>query len=184
MGLKEIGLKIEKAIYIVSRGIRVFSISALFIMMLFGTVGVIGRYIFNKPVKGDIELHELMMVVIIFTAMAYATTMKQHVFVELLVAKLKGRALAVANSIALFFSLIILSLIVWRMALVGWRELLSPTGKYTVLLGVPVAPFILLADAGLFLMTLVFLCQFIRQLTALFAFRTTGELSVSGVKVK
>jgi len=110
--------------------------------------------------------------------------MKQHVFVELLVAKLKGRALAVANSIALFFSLIILSLIVWRMALVGWRELLSPTGKYTVLLGVPVAPFILLADAGLFLMTLVFLCQFIRQLTALFAFRTTGELSVSGVKVK
>lgn len=184
MGLNAYGEKLEKVIYTLSRIIRVLSIAVLFFMMVFVTAGVIGRYLLNKPIKGDIELQELMMVVIVFTAMAYATTMKQHVFVELLVVKLKGRALAVVNSLALLLSLVILALIIWRTGLSGWQELMSPTGKYTIMHEIPVAPFILLADFGLILMFLVFLCQFIRGLNGTLKSKPAGNYFEKGVKVE
>jgi TRAP-type C4-dicarboxylate transport system permease small subunit len=153
-------------------------------MMLFVTAGVFGRYILNKPIKGDIELQEFMMVVIVFAAMAYATTVKQHVFVELLVARLKGRTLAIVNSIALFLGLIILALIIWRTGVAGWRELLSPTGQITMMLEIPIAPFILLAALGLMLMFLVFLCQFIQELRTVIGSNQSKIYFESGVKVK
>ncbi|MDD5703609.1 MAG: TRAP transporter small permease [Dehalococcoidales bacterium] len=173
MVIYAMGEKLEKVIYSMSRGFRVLSIAMLFIMMLFVTVDVIGRYIINKPINGDIELQELMMVVIIFGAMAYATTTKQHVFVELLVARLKGRSLAIVNSIALFLGLVFLALTIWRTGVGGWNEMMSPTGKYTMMLEIPIAPFILLADVGLILMFLVFLCQFIKVLNSAIGLKHT-----------
>ena len=184
MGINTAIGKIEKVIYTVSRGIRFLSISMLFIMMLFVTAGVLGRYILNKPIKGDIEIQELMMVVIVFSAMAYATTMKQHVFVELLVVRLKGRGLAVINSIALVLGLAILALIIWRTGVYGWNEMISPSGKYTGMLKIPVAPFILLADAGLILMFLVFLCQFIRSLSSVIRSQLANTYIKQGVEVE
>jgi TRAP-type transport system small permease protein len=168
--------KIEKVIYLISRGIRILSISMLFIMMLFVTSDVIGRYILNKPIKGDIEIQELMMVVIVFAAMGYATTLKQHVVVELLTSRLKGRSLAVINSIGLFLGLAILALIVWRTGIYGLKELMSPDGQYTGMLKIPIAPFILIADIGLILMALVFLCQLFQEMNSVLRYKPNSKI--------
>jgi len=90
------------------------SLLSLLIMVFFVTVDVIGRYLFNKPITGGMEIQELMMVVIVFLAMGVATQEKTHVIVELLIQYFKGRTLTITNSITGLISFAFVALLVWQ----------------------------------------------------------------------
>lgn len=51
---------------------------------LLTTVDVIGRYIFNRPVRGAFELTEVMMAALIFAALPLVTLQREHIAVDLL----------------------------------------------------------------------------------------------------
>jgi TRAP-type transport system small permease protein len=152
---------IERAIHFLSRGIRYISMAALFLMMCLITSDVIGRYVLNKPIKGAMEIDELMMVIVTFLALAYCTMNRSHIIVEVILFRLSKSTQAILNSISSFGGVIIIALIFWQTAVHGWGELLSPSGKITMLLSIPIAPFLLLAAAGYFVMTLELIISFI-----------------------
>ena len=56
----------------------------IFVMMLFMTLDVVLRYVFNSPVRGDYELIELAMVVLVFFAIPHTQTVKGHVAVDII----------------------------------------------------------------------------------------------------
>jgi TRAP-type C4-dicarboxylate transport system permease small subunit len=58
---------------------------ALFIMMLLTTADVIGRYFFNRPVLGALEITEFLVLILIFSFLAHSQAKKSHVSVDLLV---------------------------------------------------------------------------------------------------
>jgi TRAP-type C4-dicarboxylate transport system permease small subunit len=142
---------IESGIHSLSRGIRYIAMAALFLMMCLVAADVIGRYVFNNPIKGALEIDELMMVVVVFLAMAYCTMNKGHIIVELLLYRLSKRNQAILNSFSSVCGAIVIALITWQTGTRGWEELLSPTGSITMLLGIPIAPLLLLAAISLFL---------------------------------
>ncbi len=43
----------------------------LFLMMFFVVAGVIARYIMSRPIKGDMEIQELGMVLVVFVAFPF-----------------------------------------------------------------------------------------------------------------
>jgi TRAP-type C4-dicarboxylate transport system permease small subunit len=154
MKLSKIGNACARGIHWLTNGCKQIAAAMLFVMMLLVAADVTGRYVFNKPIKGTMEIEELMMVVTVFLSLAYCTFTKGHITVELLLSRLSRHSQAILNSVASVVSILVLAIIIWQMGLRGWLELLSPTGRVTMLLNIPVAPFILLAAIGCVLMAL------------------------------
>jgi TRAP-type C4-dicarboxylate transport system permease small subunit len=76
--------------------------------------------------------------------------------VELLVIRLKGRTLAIVNSIATLASLIFIALLIWQTAKNGLNDLTSEAPTISPSLSIPIAPFIFVATLGLIFMALEF----------------------------
>ncbi len=80
----------------------------LYIMMGLVIVDVGGRFLFNKPIAGNIELTEMLMVFSIYFGMAYTQREKGHVGMDLFVTTiLRGRAYHLNNMVIGFLSLLI-----------------------------------------------------------------------------
>ncbi len=58
---------------------------SLFAMMCLTVADVAGRYIFSKPILGAYELTEFMVLVLIFSFLAYTQAHKSHVAVDLFI---------------------------------------------------------------------------------------------------
>jgi TRAP-type C4-dicarboxylate transport system permease small subunit len=138
--------------------------AALFLMMLLVAADVIGRYVFSKPIKGAMEIDELMMVLVVFLVLAYCTLEKGHIRVELLLAHLSRRTQAILDSFTYLSSLGIVALFVWQMGMLGWQELFSPTGNVSLLLAIPEAPLLLLAAICCVLLCFELIIAFLQSL--------------------
>jgi TRAP-type transport system small permease protein len=144
-----IAKRTESYIHKISQNLRWISMGTLFLMMFLVTAGVIARYIFNKPIKGDMEIQELMMVLIVFVALPFLQHEKGNVYVELLVERLKGRPKAILQTVSQLLGMLILILIIWQTGIKAVHGLASMNTDVTLSLLIPTAPFVLIADIGL-----------------------------------
>jgi len=172
----------ETQIHRLSRWIRFASLAALFIMMFFVAADVFGRYILKKPIRGDMDLQEMMMVLVVFLALPYCTSLKGNIHVELLVNRLSGLRLAIVKSIGSLISLTIIVLIAWQIWVFGWRELLSLSARTTMLIHIPLGPFIIIAAIGYTIMALELLIDFVHCLSQVKNVMS-GHLPSVGIKV-
>jgi C4-dicarboxylate transporter DctQ subunit len=84
------------------------SVFIIMFLMFFATTEIIGRYLFNSPVPGHVEIVELIMVGIVFFGIAYTQRVGGHVRMELFVTKvLKGRSYHIAEAITNILSLFV-----------------------------------------------------------------------------
>jgi TRAP-type C4-dicarboxylate transport system permease small subunit len=143
-----------KIIHNINQWAFYFSLVILLLMIVFVAADVSGRYIFGKPILGDMEIQEYMMVLLVFLGLGVCTRDKQHVYVEILVQHFKGRKSAFIFGLGYLLSAIFLGLIVWQMVKNGLVELISPIGAVSTVLSIPKAPFILFAALGVTLMVL------------------------------
>ena len=84
------------------------SVFIIMFLMFFATTEIIGRYVFNSPVPGHVEIVELIMAGVVFFGIAYTERVGGHVRMELFVTRvLKGRAYHVAEAITAALSLFV-----------------------------------------------------------------------------
>lgn len=146
----------QKGILTVSRYLTWVSGCTIFAMMFLVSADVWARYIMKQPIKGSIDIGEMMLVLIGFLGMAHTQVEKGHVRVEILISRLSSRSQAVLDTISSFFSAIIFALISWNLTSKVWWIMASPeVGPQTNLLFIPHAPFILIAAFGCTLLCLV-----------------------------
>jgi len=110
----------------------------LFIMMLVTIVDVAGRYGFNAPLPGAVEITELLMGLLVFGGLPLVTLHEEHVTISLLDGLIRGRAKRVQRAIVSQISAVLVAFIAWRLVIRG-RELAS-YGDRSSYLGVPLAP--------------------------------------------
>lgn len=111
--------KIAKAMGGCSAVMAYIGALALFILMLLTTADVTGRYLFNKPILGTIELTEILILLIVFSFMANTQAEKRHVSVDLFFRRFRrpvrlGVELAIGT-----VCLVLMGLIVWRSGLMA-----------------------------------------------------------------
>lgn len=114
----------------------------LFVLMMITTVDVIGRYIFNAPLRGGFELTELLLLTLIFAGLPLVSRADEHVtldFIDNLLGE-SGRRL-VRRLVDLVCGLIILGL-AWRVWIKAGK--IAGYGDTTDVLLIPVAPFVYL----------------------------------------
>jgi len=112
----------------------------LFGLMSLTTADVIGRYLFNWPLRGAFEITELLLLTLIFAGLPLASRADEHVtldFIDMILSD-RGRLL-VRRLVDLFCGLLILGLawLVWNKA-----DKISGYGDTTEVLRLPVGPFV------------------------------------------
>lgn len=157
--LANIALSIDRVISPIVRWTSVLSMISLVAMMLLVTVDVILRRAFNSPIYGSYELEQLMLVFILYTAIAYIMSRRGHIVVNTLTIYFPKSLYSVVTGVAYFLCLILLSLIFWGTLHYGLSQL--KVGETTWLLKLPVAPFIFIVAFGSILTFFATLFHFI-----------------------
>lgn len=104
-----------KFVDLISGKMKLIAATLLIIMALLTCVDVVGR-MFRHPIFGSIELMSFMGALAVAMVLAHAHTTKSHIGVEIFVMKLPRRARLVIDFITNLISLILFSLVTWKMA--------------------------------------------------------------------
>jgi TRAP-type C4-dicarboxylate transport system permease small subunit len=112
----------------------------LFGLMALTTADVIGRYIFNWPLRGAFELTELLLLTLIFAGLPLASRADEHVTLDFIDMTLGARGRRVLRRlIDLVCGILILGL-AWRVWVKAGK--IAGYGDTTEVLRLPVGPFV------------------------------------------
>lgn len=137
------------------RWLGALSAVSLFLLVLLISADVIGRYMLNAPIRGALEVADMLMCAIIFAVLPLACARERHITIDLLdrltpppVARLREVAV---NLIGAGF----MTLVAWRMWVYGGK--LMEYGDQTLFLKIPIYPanFFIAATAAVSAATLL-----------------------------
>jgi len=161
----------EKVIKTISGKVHRLGGLFLAVMMFITAVDVIGRYIFNRPIKGSTELNELALVVMVFLGFAFTATQKGHVRVELIISRFSEKLQAVIESLIALIGVGLFVLITWQAFILALTQ--RSRGLTSMVLFIPVFPFALVIAFGSGLLCLVLIVQLFQDVSR--AIRTQGK---------
>ena len=153
---------IERFSYPTSRLVNSVGAIVLAMMMFLIAGDVTLRYCFRSPITGSVELVELMMVVVVFLAIAYTASQKGHVAIELVVSHFPQRAQAIIDIFTCFLSLGLIALIIWRSVVRANSVLLA--NHVSAVLSIPIYPFVFIIALGCALLAIVLLANLLDAL--------------------
>lgn len=133
----------------------------LFVLMVLGSADVIGRYIFNSPIQGVMEISEILLAGMVFLGWPYTQAVKAHITVELLTSHFPPRGQAIANIIHPIAGLVLFALVMWQaiqQTIVYWKS-----NTLIDVIMVPLAPFHIFVSVGAFFLCLVFIVQILQS---------------------
>ena len=137
--------------------------AALIVVLMSLTVGeVIGRYVFNRPIKGSYEMIEYFMGVAVTFTMAYVMVKSRHIRIELLLNLFSQRYRAALEALAYFFGMATFGIVTWQMFL--FEEEMRLKAEGTPILMVPVAPFVLVVTIAWGIFSLTCLVKLVRSI--------------------
>jgi TRAP-type C4-dicarboxylate transport system permease small subunit len=110
----------------------------LFFMMALTFADVVGRYVFNSPITGALELTEFAMAIVIFLGLTLLSTEEGHVTVDLFDNFIPDKIKAVQTVIVNIISAVIVGVISWQL----WVKAAETAeyGDITQFLRMPLAP--------------------------------------------
>lgn len=160
--------RIDRGIHRLSFILAVISGAILALMMFLTVADVILRYFFNKPILGAFELTEFMMVMMVFSGLAYNQVRKGNIGVDVVVNKLRDRARRIAGVIASLLGLGLFVLMTWRVVVYGLK--IMREHQISRELGLPISPIIFLTAFFTAVLCLVLLLDVVKHLA-----KGTGE---------
>lgn len=105
--------RLDRALYRIEGYFGLLSGMAVFALMLLAVYSVGGRNFFNSPVRGYVDWIEVTMPLIAFMGISYAQRDGGHIRMDILVARLRGRALWIAEFLSTFLILLVILLLIW-----------------------------------------------------------------------
>lgn len=109
-------------------------------MMTLTFVDVVMRYVVNRPLRGSLEITELLLLVLIFAGLPLVTHAGEHVTMDLIDRLLGERGRGLLERIVELVSAALMFLLTWLMWLKAGR--VSAYGDTTDVLRIVVGPFV------------------------------------------
>ncbi len=125
----------KKILSAVGAVLGVIAGTALFIMMILTFIDVIGRYGFNKSIFGVAEWIEMLMVLTIFSGIAFITATNDHITVTMFDGWIVRNIPDVRRWAVIVFSIVCYAFIIWE--LYGHALDMWTSGKRTAVLDMP-----------------------------------------------
>ncbi len=95
---------------------RAFNLTSAFLilfLMLLAVVQVVGRKVFNIPIRGYVDWVEFAMAVFAFLSIAYTQKLGGHVRMEFFIGRFKGRLLWILETIGTIIALFVILVLMW-----------------------------------------------------------------------
>jgi TRAP-type transport system small permease protein len=140
------------------------AIAALAVLCAITVVDVAGRYLFNKPLLGTVEMSEFLMVLLSFGGLALAELRNGHITVDFFVNALPQRASALLDAAAALLGVVFWGFVSWRAAVHAAR--IREVGEVSANLTVPTWPFYLAVTVGCGLLAVALIGRVVRSLRA------------------
>lgn len=145
--------------------LSLIGVGLFLIMMFVGAGDVIGRYVFNRPISGALEISQIAMLGVVLFFLASTQAKKGHITVEIVFNRYPPRVKTILGLATLLLSLAIFGLIAWQagvIALEDWQEQrIFPVST------IPYAPVRFFISLGAFVLCLEFIIQMLRLLPEL-----------------
>ena len=119
-----------------------------------------GRYLFNRPIPGSLEITELMMVFIVFLAFAYVDSKDGHVKVDLVISRLPRKVQPYIDCLDSVISLGVMAIIVWQSVLYALE--LRQSGNVSAYWGISISPFLWVVAFGCLLFCFQLILRILR----------------------
>lgn len=134
----------------------------LLLLVLLIIVDVIMRRVFNNPFSGTLEVSEIMLVVVVFTSVAYCGIRKGHVSIDALTSRFRRRTQAKIDSITGIFGVLVFVTMGCGSIVLGLNHF--KTHRITGMLPIPIYPFSFIVGIGSLLLALVLLVQLVETI--------------------
>ena len=141
------------------------AVSLILVIMLLTTADVIGRYLFNKPVTGTLEICEFTLIGMIMLGIAHTQAEGGHVRIMLFLRRFSPRAKAITGIVHSTLAAGIFGIVAWQgmsAAIIDFNRNLTSD----LLRWLPIWPFKVIVSIGAFFLAvelLIELVEFIRQ---------------------
>lgn len=155
---------LEKIIHTMARRTSQFAQIALVLVMLIIVANIVMRA-WWRPLPGSYELIEILGAVILSMGAAYCALSRGHVTLTLFVDKLSLKKQAVVDLSTSLISFVFISAIGW--GLLRYATMVYKRGLETSTLSIPLYPVYFLVAAGLIMLALTVLLEFIRAINLL-----------------
>jgi TRAP-type C4-dicarboxylate transport system permease small subunit len=113
--------RLDRGYHMIERSMNYVAAAFLFSLMLLACAEVFMRKVFNSPIHGQADLVEIMIPTMGFFGLAYCQRLAGHVRMELLIHKLKGRSLWIAEFTSNFATMLIVAIMIWG----TWQNFLN-----------------------------------------------------------
>lgn len=154
------------------------------LMVLLTFADVFLRYMFGSSIPGTTELTELLMVIVVFSSIAVTQWQKSHVTMDILTSRLREPSRALLEVATGLWSVVIVLFCAWTTLRYGMK-----TSSVTLVLRIPLEPFIYFASFGFCLLAVALLSQLFENMAAAMRLNGAGKtllalvLAVAGVLV-
>lgn len=152
----------ERNIHELSRVVNYVAVIVLGLLILFIAGDVVGRYIFNRPIKGDFELVVLATGIIASLGLGDALIYDRHIRIDILTSHFPRFARLVLDVFAYIFGLILWAFIAWRVTIYGIT--LKESHSISGMLPIPIFPFVFIVASGCVVLCLAFLTKLVYSL--------------------
>jgi TRAP-type C4-dicarboxylate transport system permease small subunit len=136
----------EKVVGRITLGVLYFGMAVMFILMLLTVVHAVGRYAFNAPIEGLVELSCFMLVIIIFSTAAHTEVKKSHIVIGTIVDRFSEKTQAIIDSISYVLSLLLTLVAFWYTIEQGFYYIEEDYGS--LILSIPHYPFVFFVAIG------------------------------------
>ena len=140
--------------------------TALIVLTLLTVADIIGRYVFNQPIKGTIEISQQIMAYVIFFGMAYTLVKGAHVRISIALDQFPHRLRMTAEIITDIIGIFFCGLLVWG----SWNQFWDSFVVWELMpaaINIPWWPAKLAMPVGFFFMALQFFVYIVSHLTNL-----------------
>lgn len=155
----------EKALSRILLGVLYFGMVVMIILMLLTVAHAIGRYAFDCPIEGLVELSCFMLVIIIFSTAACTEMEKAHIVIGTIVDRLSERNQAIIDSISYVLSLMLTLVAFWYTVEQGLYYIEEDYGS--LILSIPHFPFVFFVAIGWITLAVAILLRLIHFLKAI-----------------
>jgi TRAP-type C4-dicarboxylate transport system permease small subunit len=136
----------------------------LFVLMSVIVVDVTGRYVFNSPLYGSLDLSITLLVLIVASSIAYGGRTGAHVTADIFSTLLGPRFEWINGILVKLFAAIVTAIWCWRLLVTGRTA--ARLGESTLLLNIPFEPIYFALGIGVGLYSLVLFTEtFVLALT-------------------
>ena len=111
MAVSVLGLA-DRFLQRIEDGVNLFAGLLIFALMLLGVIQILLRTVFESPIYGYIDVVEVAMVGFAVLSIAYVQRVGGHIQMELLISRLKGRTLWIAEATGTLLAIFIVAVLI------------------------------------------------------------------------